>query len=102
MFKKGLLWVSIFLFTALICLYGFRNTLIAKLVSPYLGDANVELSCINWSLTGLRSIRIERACIEHSAASVELINAEINFSNIVLAELNIALKPAKKTNASAP
>ena len=102
MFKKGLLWVSVFLFTALICLYGFRNTLVAKVASPYLVDANVELSCIDWSLTGLRSIRVERVCIEHSAASIELIKADINPSNIVLAELNIALKPAKETSAETP
>ncbi|TLX45664.1 hypothetical protein C1E24_17265 [Pseudoalteromonas phenolica] len=102
MFKKGLLWVSVFLFTALICLYGYRNTLVAKVASPYLVDANVELSCIDWSLTGLRSIRVERVCIEHSAASIELIKADINPSNIVLAELNIALKPAKETSAETP
>jgi len=102
MFKKGLLWVSVFLFTALICLYGFRNTLVAKVASHYLGDANVELSCIDWSLTGLRSIRVERACIEHSTASIELINADINPSNVVLAELNVALKPVTETSAETP
>ncbi|MEQ3515183.1 YdbH domain-containing protein [Pseudoalteromonas sp. BZB3] len=102
MFKKGLLWVSVLLFTALICLYGFRNTLVAKVASPYLVDANLELTCIDWSLTGLRSIRVERVCIEHSAASIELIKADINPSNIVLAKLNIALKPAKETSAETP
>ena len=89
MFKKGLLWVSVLLFTALICLYGFRNTLVAKVASPYLVDANLELTCIDWSLTGLRSIRVERVCIEHSAASIELIKADINPSNIVLAKNKI-------------
>ncbi|TMP81468.1 hypothetical protein CWB73_07755 [Pseudoalteromonas phenolica] len=102
MFKKGLLRVSIFLIATLICLYGFRNTIIYKVAVPYLADVNIELSCIDWSLTGLSSIRVNKACIEHSAASIELVDADINLSNIVLSELNIALKPTKKTNAEPP
>ena len=100
MFKKGLRWGSIFLLLSIICLYSFRNTLTLKLANSFLPAADAQLTCLDWSLSGLSKIAIDNACIEHTAASITIEDAKLSFERLSITQLNVSLKPSKSNRSA--
>ena len=100
MFKKGLRWGSVFVLLFIICLYSIRNTFTLKLVNSFLPAADTQLTCLDWSLSGLSKIAIDHACIEHTAASITIEDAKLSFERLSITQLNVSLKPSKSNRSA--
>lgn len=92
MFKKGLLWVTVFLLVAFVCIYSFRNAMVVNIAGPKLKEADIKLSCLDWSLSSVDTIKLNKACIEHPAATIQLIDAHLSFTDAVIKQVKVTLK----------
>ncbi|GMM85917.1 YdbH domain-containing protein [Pseudoalteromonas sp. MTN2-4] len=99
MFKKGLLWVTVFLLVAFVCIYSFRNALVVNIAGPKLKDADIKLSCLDWSLSSVDTIKLNKACIEHPAATIQLIDANLSLADVEIGQMKIVLKESSKPSS---
>ncbi|RXF05876.1 YdbH domain-containing protein [Pseudoalteromonas sp. PS5] len=99
---KKWLWSLVLILSVLVGVYLARVPLSLWAIKHFMPDNEVQISCLDWRLSGFNRIHITKACVQTETFNAQLFDAQLSMQQVNIEKADIQLLPPKKSDAAQP
>ncbi|MEJ6475721.1 intermembrane phospholipid transport protein YdbH family protein [Pseudoalteromonas piscicida] len=99
---KKWLWSVALILSFFVAVYLARVPLSLWVVKQFVPVEALQVSCLDWRLSGVNRIHIRKACVQSDAFNVQIYDAQVNMQQIDIASVALQLRSSKSTDSAKP
>ncbi|KJY87622.1 hypothetical protein CWB89_15760 [Pseudoalteromonas piscicida] len=99
---KKWLWSLVLILSVFVGVYLARVPLSLWAIKHFIPVNELQVSCLDWRLSGLNRIHITKACVQTNAFNAQLYDAQLSMRQVNIEKADIQLLPPKKSDATQP